>query len=263
MAKTTLAMADNCIDVYLDSGRFYLTGNSVDFAMNYRGLGGAVTEMTVLGNDLYAEALEVRLAKEGIPLRVMARVDKPTAVAKMKMEGTEKIYLGFTGNAMDDMAIGDSDKQFINNFDIVYAERWSKAHTFISEVKQPGQIWVYDFSRRLDQEINAKLLPNLDYAFFSYEKDDEWIRKFLKSSYQAGAKTVIAMLGGEGSLAYDGHHFYKESAGEAVVVNTVGAGDSYIAGFTYGVSLGWSVPDCMTVGKERATKVIQQFNPYL
>ena len=46
------------------------------------------------------------------------------------------------------------------------------------------------------------------------------------------------------------------------VVNTVGAGDSYIAAFTYGLSLGEDIPACMLRGKERATKIIQQFNPY-
>ena len=50
--KRAIAMADNCIDVYYKLDRYYLTGNSIDFALNYRDLGGDVTEMTILGNDL-------------------------------------------------------------------------------------------------------------------------------------------------------------------------------------------------------------------
>ena len=49
--KRTIAMADNCIDVYYKQDRFYTTGNSIDFAFNYRALGGKITEMTILGND--------------------------------------------------------------------------------------------------------------------------------------------------------------------------------------------------------------------
>lgn len=59
--KRTLAMADNCIDVYYKLDRYYLTGNSIDFALNYKDLGGDVTEMTILGNDVFADALEERL----------------------------------------------------------------------------------------------------------------------------------------------------------------------------------------------------------
>jgi len=80
---------------------------------------------------------------------------------------------------------------------------------------------------------------------------------------QKGTGCVIAMLGEHGSLAYDGNQFYKIDAFSVPVVNTVGAGDSYIAAFTYGLSLGEDIPACMARGRERATKVIQQFNPYL
>jgi fructoselysine 6-kinase len=59
--KRAIAMADNCIDVYYKLDRYYLTGNSIDFALNYRDLGGDVTEMTILGNDVFAMALEERL----------------------------------------------------------------------------------------------------------------------------------------------------------------------------------------------------------
>ena len=47
------------------------------------------------------------------------------------------------------------------------------------------------------------------------------------------------------------------------MVNSVGAGDSYIAAFTYGVSLGESIPQCMARGKALATRIVQQFEPYL
>lgn len=81
--KRAIAMADNCIDVYYKMDRYYLTGNSIDFALNYKSLGGNVTEMTVLGNDVFADALVERLAQRGIPLRVLKRVDRPTGMAKM------------------------------------------------------------------------------------------------------------------------------------------------------------------------------------
>ena len=66
-----------------------------------------------------------------------------------------------------------------------------------------------------------------------------------------------------GSLAYDGQRFYHQAAESVPVVNTVGAGDSYIAAFTYGVSLGENIPQCMARGKALATRIVQQFEPYL
>lgn len=261
--KKAVAMADNCIDVYYKLDRYYLTGNSVDFALNYKDMGGDVTEMTVLGNDVFALALKERLQERRIPLRVLKQVDRPTGMATMDLVDGDKKHLHFEGNAMEEIELSADDLEFVRQFDIVYAERWAKIDRYIADLKRPGQIWVYDFSKRLEQPANDALLPYLDYAFFSYDQDDAYIRDFMAETARKGAGCVVAMLGEYGSLAFDGARFYQQVAENVPVVNTVGAGDSYIAAFTYGVSLGESIPQCMQRGKARATKIIQQFNPYL
>lgn len=262
MLKKTLAMADNCIDVYYKQDRFYTTGNSIDFAFNYRALGGDVTEMTILGNDFFADALTEKLKERDIPLRVIKRSDRPTGMAKMEIVDGDRVHLDFVGNAMEEIELSAEDLAFIKTFDIVYCERWCKVHRYIEGLKRSGQIWVYDFSKRLTLETNDQILPYIDYAFFSYDGDDDYIRDFLVKTQAKGAGCVIAMLGEHGSMAYDGKSFYRESAEPVTVCNTVGAGDSYIAAFTLGVSLGESIPACMRRGKEQATKIIQIFDPY-
>ena len=230
--KRTLAMADNCIDVYYKLDRYYLTGNSIDFALNYKDLGGDVTEITILGNDVFADALEERLKERKIPLRILKRTDRPTAAAKMDLVDGDKKHLHFEGNAMEEIELQDDDLEFVKQFDIIYAERWAKVGRYIKEIRQEGQIWVYDFSKRLEQESNDEIIPYLDYAFFSYDRDDEYVRNFMVKTSEKGAKTVVAMLGEYGSLAYENGKFYKLDAEKVEVVNTVGAGDSYIAAFT-------------------------------
>lgn len=260
--KKAIALADNCIDVYYKLDRYYLTGNSIDFAFNYKDMGGDVTEMTVLGNDVFARALAERLKDRGIPLRVIREVDRPTGMATMDIVNGDKQHLKFAGNAMEEIELSKADLEFIGNFDIVYSERWARIGRYIASLKKENQSWVYDFSKRLEQPGNDEILPYLDYAFFSYDKDDDYIREFMKTAWEKGAKCVIAMLGENGSLAYDGRRYYRQDAEKVKVVNTVGAGDSYIAAFTYGVSLGEGIPECMKRGKDRATRIIQQFNPY-
>ena len=75
---------------------------------------------------------------------------------------------------------------------------------------------------------------------------------------------MIATFGKNGSIAYDGSKFYK---GDIVpvkhVVNTVGAGDSYFAGFIAAFIDEKPIPDCMHSGAARAAQVISVFDPYL
>lgn len=173
--KRAIAMADNCIDVYYKLGRYYLTGNSIDFALNYKDMGGDVTEMTILGNDVFAMALKEQLKEREIPLRVLKYSDCPTAMATMDIVSGDKKHLHFQGNAMEEIELGKEDLEFVKKFDIVYAERWTKIGRYIKELKQPGQIWVYDFSKRLELKTNDEIIPYLNYAFFSYDKDDDYI----------------------------------------------------------------------------------------
>ena len=68
----------------------------------------------------------------------------------------------------------------------------------------------------------------------------------MKKIQSYGPKLVTATMGEEGSLCYNGEFFY--SCGIVPVknvVNTVGAGDSYIAGFTKAMLEGRSIPECM------------------
>ena len=109
-----------------------------------------MTEMTILGNDVFALALRERLAERQIPLRVLKEADRPTGMATMDLVDGDKKHLHFEGNAMEEIELSQEDREFVKQFDIVYAERWAKIDRYIAELKQPGQIWVYDFSKRLE-----------------------------------------------------------------------------------------------------------------
>ena len=47
------------------------------------------------------------------------------------------------------------------------------------------------------------------------------------------------------------------------VVNTVGAGDSYISGFLYGILNGYGIKECMEMGAKVSSEVIQVFEPWV
>ena len=121
---------------------------------------------------------------------------------------------------------------------------------------------IHDFSKRLADPGNEEILPYLDYAFSLTRSLTKRLKTFLKSTQKKTGRIVIAMLGRDGSLAYDGSRYYREPAKQVEIVNTVGAGDAYVAGFTKGLCEGLGLPECMYRGKETATKIIRMFDPY-
>ncbi|AYB43946.1 5-dehydro-2-deoxygluconokinase [Paenibacillus lautus] len=71
------------------------------------------------------------------------------------------------------------------------------------------------------------------------------------------AKIVIIKHGKEGSIAYTpGGASHTAPSFPAKVIKTFGAGDSYAAGFLYGLMQGWAIKRCMEFGSAAASIVI-------
>ncbi len=131
--------------------------------------------------------------------------------------------------------------------------------------KKPACLVSFDYADRLDHPLVESTLPFVDYGFYSYHKErDAFIEGFLKDKVDRGMKVAVATFGDKGSLAYDGKEFITCGICPAErVVNTVGAGDSFISGFLYGVLNGLSVKASMEKGAEVAAQVVQVFEPWV
>lgn len=257
-----VAVGDNCIDVYYKLNRFYPTGNAVDFAINLKKLGQDISLVSIKGNDVFGAAIENVLNRYGIDLTHFYKGDRQTAAAQMDIVNGDRIHEKFEGNVLADFTLDEERLRFIKSFDLVYSEKWSRMGRYIKDLKTEHNIMIHDFSKRLEDPTNEEILPYLDYAFFSYDKRDTAIQEFLKKTQAKSGRTVVAMLGEYGSMAYNGKQLYSEAADKVQVVNTVGAGDSYVAGFTKGLCEGRSLEECMYMGKTTATGIIQMFDPY-
>ena len=77
-------------------------------------------------------------------------------------------------------------------------------------------------------------------------------------------KVAVATFGEQGSLAYNGAYFIEGNAvPQENVVNTVGAGDSFIAGFLAGVLKGRDISGCLRDGARVASRVVGVFEPWV
>jgi sulfofructose kinase len=89
------------------------------------------------------------------------------------------------------------------------------------------------------------LLKNLDYFVASRDipgriTGDSDLRKALPEVHKRyGFRLTAATLGEEGVLAWDGERLHYAAAYRVKVVDTIGAGDTFHAGFIYGLVQGW------------------------
>jgi fructoselysine 6-kinase len=83
-----------------------------------------------------------------------------------------------------------------------------------------------------EKVVFQKVYPYIQFAFFSGSvMSDEEIDSLIKYVHPLGVKIVVVTRGGEPAICSDGNNKYLQSPISAEVVDTMGAGDSFIAGF--------------------------------
>jgi len=258
------ALGDNCIDIYERLGKRYTTGNVVDTGVNIQLLGIATSIISTTGNDQNGEWMIQTLIEEGIDISHLKVGDGSTAITYMDMDGLDRVHGDYDEGVLEQMVFDEADLCFAAQHDLIHTALWGKAENVLPRLKEKGAVISFDYADRLDHPLVESTLPYVDYGFFSYKKKrDSFIEQYLKDKTDRGMKLAVATFGEEGSLAFDGDHFYEGRVYPAKVVNTVGAGDSFIAGFLYEILIGHSIPEALDKGAKVAAEVVSVFEPWV
>ena len=158
---------------------------------------------------------------------------------------------------MADFRPREDDIDFICAHDMAVAGVWGHAESALPAIRERGIPTAYDASEDPFGPTAQSALPHSVLFFFSAgEIGEEELREKLRILREGGADMVIATRGGQGSMAYDGKDFYAEGIVPVDVVDTMGAGDSYIAGFVVAWLKELPIGSCMRAGAENAAVTI-------
>ena len=204
------------------------------------------------------------LKKEGVDISHLKIGDGATAVTYMDMDGKDRVHGDYVEGVLENIVFDEEDIEFAAEHDLVHTALWGKAENTLPKIAAKGIPIAFDYADRLDHPLVEETLPYVTYGFYSYhEGRDAKIEEFLKDKVSRGMKIAVVTFGEDGSLAWDGERFYVGGIEKAEVVNTVGAGDSFIAGFLYGILNGKSIDECLKKGAEVAASVVQVFEPWV
>ncbi|MFZ5823926.1 MAG: PfkB family carbohydrate kinase [Bacillota bacterium] len=256
------AIGDNCIDVYTNKGMAYPGGGPVNFAVQARRLGAETAYIGVVGGDEHGRWLADALAAEGVETTHLTVVEGDTAVAYVRLEGAERTFIGSQPGVRGQLAVTPETERYLSGFDLIHTTLDGRVDEHIPAWHQAGKRISYDFSHRARPEQLA-LLPHIECAFFSGQKvRAEDGPALLKEHHGRGATLAVMTFGEEGSLAYDGHRLYYQPALPASVVDTLGAGDSFQAGFVVAYLQTESIQAALAAGAATAVRAISNYGGF-
>lgn len=240
-------VGDNCIDYYENLHTGYPGGNPVNVAVYLKRLGVESSYVGFVGNDDYGKILTDALTEKGVDISHVSVKEGSTAVTQVELVEGERIFGEYDEGVMADFDLTEEDIQFLSDHDLIISGIWGKIQGRLPELKGLGNIIAFDFATKLEDPIKEEAIPYVDYAFFAAEEETGELLDFMVREKAKGPKVVIVTLGENGSIAYDGN-FHRFGIIPCDVTDSMGAGDSYIAGFLKAIMEGHKIQDAMEQG---------------
>lgn len=255
-----------CVDNYANlNNRHYPAGNGFDALVNLAKMGAECAVVSAVGPDKYGEEMFDVLKKYGVDSSHLHVLPGETSFMIMEMtENNDRVHVKNIPGVMDDFELTRDDIEFLKGYDYVHTEFSKVLYPYLAELQEAGCKIIFDLSTSYERHAETEtLLKNIDYAFMSYPQRDEHVKELMKKYQSLGPTLVVATFGEDGSLVWDGKEFYSAGITPAEkVVNTVGAGDSFLAGFMHGIMSGKSIPECQKEGADLSAKIVAMFDPY-
>lgn len=255
-----------CVDIYANLGVRYATGNGIDLIFNLKTLfpGADYAAVTAVGDDENGDMLLDACRERGVDCSHVTVVPgQATAVYEMLLNGGDRVHHRAEKGVMASYRPTGRDMDFIRGQQYVHTDLSWDVVDLLRDMRANGTRVYFDFSKKHEHPDLERVFPNIDYGIFSFEEDCAQARELLKAGCGMGATVMLATFGEGGSLAFDGNTFYRQAAIDCEqVVNTVGAGDSFGAGFLAGVIRGQDTAACMREGAALASRIVGIFPPY-
>ena len=251
------AIGDNGIDDYVDLGIKHVGGNALNVAMYVKRQGGYVIYAGVTGNDENGELIRNTVKEKGLDKLMIKTGDGPSAVNVIELVNNNRVFKDYIEGVLTQFSLTEDEIEELGKCDIVVSSVWSYADDYFKPISEKGAKTAMDFSTELESPVIDKIGPYLDYAFFSFEEGDNYdLEDYMKKVKDKIKGMVIVTRGEDGSVAYDGKEFTYHGIEPCEVVDTLGAGDSFIAGFLFGMASGMTIKESMINGAKNSSITI-------
>lgn len=231
-------------------------GNAVNVVVQLARLGAEAGYFGAIGRDSDGRHVAQALAANRIDLSHLVYVDKPTARTEISFD--------------------DRGDRIIGTEDFGACDGYSPTEDAIAMLLKMDHVhigWLNDngaLRRRLvaagvpvsqDISINAatsdRQVDGVDFAFASMPGSHDAARRFAHDLIAQGAKGVVVTRGADGSSAFLRAGEYCQTALPTRVIDTTGAGDSFIAGFLHAATQGHCAAHALKMGAQLAAETCQ------
>lgn len=259
----------NLDTVFVDRVEALTGGDALNVTVNLNklGMGQDVRFVSVVGDDTFGRIIAERLHEYGVDTSgIIIKPEVSSIVTCILIDEDNERHFVFSGNSARNITVEDVLQSFtadteylhIGSFMSLDKLEHDSMRRLFQEAKRRGIKTSFDVTYDQSNEWLPKIKPGLPYTdifFASYDEGvslsggltkPEEMAAFFKNE---GVGSFVLKMGAEGVFATDYTQVIRmPTYTNLQVVDTTGAGDSFVAAYMYGVLRGFSMEECCLLG---------------
>lgn len=251
-----IAVGDNTLDVYLDQNVEYPGGNALNVAVFAARLGTRSAYLGCVGDDRYGQRLLDCLQKEEVDASRCRTLPGANGWACVDNIDGERVFLGSDPGVCRQLRLSAEDLAYITKFPLAHSSLYSGLENQLAQIRHASGCLSFDFSDNWVEFDWPALIKHVDIAFFSAADLSSREAYELAHSMRAlGPSIVVITRGALGALAVDAQGVHEQPSLPCTVVDSMGAGDGFIAAFLLAWQARHSLAECLLHGVDYAARV--------
>ena len=228
MNVTLLTVGDNVVDRYPALGVLYPGGNAVNVAVHGRRCGAGTAYIGAVGTDIAGRTVLDALVAEGVDTSLLRVVEGPNAYADVRVVDGNRVF-DHGDPGVSRFPLTPADFAAVAAATIVHTGECSMVEEQLADLSAAAPRLSFDFSERPEDYI-AEYAPLVDIAIRSLPSasiDDAAAEARRIQAFGPGL--VAVTMGAGGAVALHDEQLVHAPASPTAVVDTLGAGDAFIA----------------------------------
>jgi fructoselysine 6-kinase len=256
-----VAIGDNMSDCYVTTGEVFPGGSAVNVAVAVARSGGSSGYIGVVGDDGRGRLLIDSLTAEGVDTRNVRVTPGPTASCQVThADGEWRIGPRQRGVALFQPTADDLN--FAATASIVHSTYCSGLEEVLPDLARRSRV-SFDFSDHLSDGYADVLLPFVHVAEFSAAAlNAADCAELARWAAARGPAYVLVTRGSKGATLFDGAVSVSVSAAPTTVIDSLGAGDSFIGRALHGLIRGESTQALLEASARAAARTCSTWGGY-
>jgi len=231
-----LGIGDNVCDKYRHLGKMFPGGQALNIAVHARKEGHYAGYIGVFGKDAVGRHVKKTLEDFQIDISRCREYEGENGFAVIDLVNGDRVFvMSNKGGVLREhpITLSGDDLSYIEAFNWVHTSNNSYIDKELPRLAGASKFLSYDFSiSYTDYTKSEYVCRYVDSAFLSCsDMDTEEIKGLLKQMNGWGCPLLIATRGKNGVILYDGSRYFEHKPEPVEAVDTLGAGDSFAAGF--------------------------------